>query len=177
MVTDRPSAEAFLSHVNYYRLSGYCLAFEQSRHRFVPGTTLDQVRGAYEFDRPLRDLITEALGLFEVDARTAIAYQLGRRYRAFGHTDPAHFYAAFGHGEWLDKLHAETLRSREQFVQHFRSRYVEFPDLPVWMATEVMSFGSLSFLFKGMLRVDQRGVAQRYGIQPSFLASWLHHLV
>jgi len=171
VVTNRSAAEAFLSHVNYYRLSGYCLAFEQARHVFVPGTTFEQVQGAYDFDRVLRDLVTEALEIVEVDARTAISYHFGRHYGAFGHIDPANFYWAFRHRDWLDKLHSEALRSNEQFVQHFRTAYLEFPDLPVWMVTEVMSFGALSILFKGMLRQDQRAIAQRYGIQPSFLTS------
>ena len=46
VVRDRSSAEEFLSHVNYYRLSGYGLAFEQSRHVFVPGTTFEQLQAA-----------------------------------------------------------------------------------------------------------------------------------
>ncbi len=177
VVTNRPAAEAFLSHVNYYRLSGYCLAFEQARHVFAPGTTFEQVRSAYDFDRMLRDLVTEALEIVEVDLRTAIAYHFGMHFQAFGHTKAVNFYAAFRHQDWLDKLHLEAQRSNEQFVQHYRSTYLGFPDLPVWMVTEVMSFGALSLMYKGMHRQDQRAIAQRYGVQPSFLASWLHHLV
>ena len=63
VVTDRPKAEAFLAHVNYYRLSGYCLAFESpgQRHTFSPGTTFEQLQAAYDFDFTLRDLVGEAL--------------------------------------------------------------------------------------------------------------------
>jgi abortive infection bacteriophage resistance protein len=45
------------------------------------------------------------------------------------------------------------------------------------MATEIMSFGSLSMMFSGMLKSDQKRVAYRYGLQPSTLRSWMHHLV
>lgn len=45
------------------------------------------------------------------------------------------------------------------------------------MLTEIMSFGSLSMMFKGMHRGDQRRVAARYGIQGHYLVSWVHHLV
>jgi len=99
-VHDPQAAEQFLSHLNYYRLSGYCLAFENERHNFNGGTTFDDVVAAYHFDLTLRDLLTE-----------------------------------------------------------------------------VMSFGTLSQMYKGMLRQDQRVVAQRYGIQASFLKSWMHHCV
>ncbi|MFZ4430076.1 MAG: Abi family protein [Phycisphaerales bacterium] len=177
IIADRSSAEAFLSHVNYYRFSGYVLAFERSRHAFVPGTTFEQVRDAYEFDRVLRDLVTESLELVEVDARTAIGYHFGRSYGAFGHTEPANFFATFRHRDWIDKLNAEATRSNEQFVRHYRRTYSGFPDLPAWIATEVMSFGAISIMFRGMRRDDQREIARRYRIQPGFLASWLHHLV
>jgi len=45
------------------------------------------------------------------------------------------------------------------------------------MAMEVMSFGALSKMFKGMHRTDQRVVAQRYHIQPIGLVTIFHHLV
>lgn len=187
VVEDRAAAEAFLSHVNYYRLSGYCLAFEQSRHVFLPGTTFEQLRGSYEFDRILRDLATEALEIIEVDLRTAISYHFGQQYGPFGHADPTNFFSPptsrhkkrphdFTHSSWIDNIRREASRSQELFVTHFKARYLGFPDLPVWMVTEVMSFGSLSRMFQGMIRRDQRMIAQRYGAQPTFLASWFHHL-
>jgi len=187
-IADRAEAEAFLSHVNYYRLSGYMLAFEQSRHVLIPGTTFEEVRAAYEFDRVLRDLVTEALEVVEVDVRTAIAYHFGQHSGAFGHTDASHFFRrppsrhvvkphGFDHTAWLENIRQEAKRSRERFVEHFKQTYSGFPDLPVWIVTEVMSFGSLSRMYQGMRLADQRIVAQRYGVQPRFLASWLHHLV
>jgi abortive infection bacteriophage resistance protein len=176
-VPDPQAAEQFLSHLNYYRFSGYCLAFEHGRHNFNVGTTFDDVVAAYHFDLTLRDLLTEALEVVEVDLRAAMAYEFGQRYGAFGHTTPGNFYGQFKHTDWLDGLREEAERSRELFVQHFQQTYVEFPDLPVWIVTEVMSFGTLSQMYKGMLRQDQRVVAQRYGIQASFLKSWMHHCV
>lgn len=177
LVLDPQAAEQFLSHLNYYRFSGYCLAFETKRHCFATGTTFDAIVAAYHFDLALRDLLTEALEVVEVDVRAAIAYEFGNKYGAFGHTDPANFFQYFSHADWLKGLRNEAGRSSELFIQHFQQSYIEFPDLPVWMVTEVMSFGTLSHMFKGMLRADQRAVARRYGIQASFLQSWLHHSV
>jgi abortive infection bacteriophage resistance protein len=176
-VRDPAAAAEFLSHVNYYRFSGYCLAFETTRHSFLPGVTFEQVRESYDFDRVLRDLVTEALELIEVSLRAAIAHHFGQRHGAFGHTRPTAFFGAFGHGDWLTKLREEAGRSREPFVTHFSTNYTEFPDLAVWMATEVMSFGALSLMFKGMLRDDQRAIAVRYRLQPIHLRSWMHHFV
>ena len=60
-IADTMAAEQFLSHLNYYRFSGYCLAFESQRHRFKGGSTFEDVVAAYQFDLTLRDFLTEAL--------------------------------------------------------------------------------------------------------------------
>ena len=177
VVAEDGAACDFLRHLNYYRFSGYGLAFEQQRHVFRPGTTFESIRDAYYFDRALRDLVTESLEVIELDLRAAIAYSFGENHQPFGHADAGNFFHRFPHAEWMDKLHDETERSDELFVKHFKRTYREFPDLPIWAATEIMSFGALSRMYSGMLRTDQKAVAARYRLQPDTLRSWMHHLV
>jgi abortive infection bacteriophage resistance protein len=177
VVQDASKAATFLSHLNYYRFSGYCLAFESARHVFIPGTTFDDIVAAYEFDLALRDLITEALEVVEVDVRAAIAYSFGEKHGAFGHISATNFHRSFNHSDWLKRLRKEASRSSEMFITHFKQTYQEFPDLPVWVVTETMAFGSLSIMFKNMNRPDQMPVVSRYGLQPAVFASWMHHAV
>lgn len=191
VVADAAAAERFFAHVNYYRISGYCLAFERpgQRHTFELGTTFEQIRSAYEFDFSLRDLVSEALEVIEIDLRTTVAHHFGQKYGAFGHTDPANFYRPlpsrggrpqrrFDHAEWLTMLRGEVKRSKELFVEHFRRTYTEAAnnDLPIWALAEVMSFGGVSKMIEGMVTADHRLVAGRYGLQPDILVSWTHHL-
>ena len=176
VIANVPDATDFLRRVGYYRFSGYCLAFEKSRHAFWPSVTFEQVRATYEFDLALRDVVTEALEVVEVDFRTTVAYHLGGKYGAFGHTAPANFFSQFNHAVWITKLHDETCRSSELFVTHFKATYAEFPDLPIWVVTELMSFGSLSQMFSGLLKIDKKAIALPYGLQPDVLGSWLHHM-
>jgi abortive infection bacteriophage resistance protein len=177
VIADTATATQFLEHINYYRFSGYGLAFEQSRHVFLPGTTFEAVRQAYEFDRALRDLVTEALEIIELDLRTTIAYWYGKTYQTFGHRLARNFHDRSAHRQWIKKLRDETRRSREAFVNHHRVKYAEFPDLPIWVATEIMSFGSLSRMYANLIKTDQKPIAARYHLQPLTLASWIHHLV
>jgi abortive infection bacteriophage resistance protein len=177
VVRDTAAAIEFLTHINYYRFSGFCVAFESSRHVFAPGSMFEDVRAAYDFDQRLRDLLNEALEVVEIDLRTAIAAPFGQHYGPFGHTDSRNFHGSFLHKNWLHRLRQNTKESNELFVKHFRLTYSQFPDLPIWMLTEILSFGSLSKMFKGMLRPDQRRVAGRYGMQAHYLISWVHHLV
>lgn len=176
-ILDRPAAENFLKHLNYYRFSGYGLAFEHSRHEYCSGTIFEDIRAAYNFDRDLRDLITESLEIIELDLRAIIAHSFGEEYGPFGHTNHGNFFHRFNHGEWLEKLNEETDRSSDLFIKHYRNSYSEFPNLPIWVATEVMSFGALSFMYNGMKINDQKIISKRYGLQPKTLQSWIHHLV
>jgi len=177
VVSDLSAAEAFLAHVNYYRFSGYCLAFENTRHAFNDGCTFENVRAAYDFDLKLRDIVTDALEILEVDVRATLAYEFGRLDGAFGHVDANRFLARFRHAEWLDSIRSEATRSKELFVEHFAARYADFPDLPIWIATETMSFGAVSKMFSWMNDRARKAVAIRYGMQPDVLGSVLHHLV
>ena len=115
IIADMATAADFLSHLNYYRFTGYGLVFEQPRHTYLAGTTFEQIRQAYEFDRALRDLFTESIELIELDLRTALAHTFGETYGPFGHVDPLNFYNQTDHPEWLGKLRAEAKRSRELF--------------------------------------------------------------
>jgi abortive infection bacteriophage resistance protein len=184
VVSDRVAAEQYLTHLNYYRLSGYCLAFESSRHVFIPGTTFEQVYRSYEFDLTLRDLLTEALEVIEVDFRANIAYKFGQQHGAFCHVTAGNYHHKFyqpdrvgviAHSELMEKLRKEAERSSELFVIHFRNKHKEFPDLPIWMATEIASFGCISRMFSGMRDTTRGNIANRYALQIATLEKLIHH--
>ncbi len=192
LIIDDPAAVAsFLSHVNYYRLSGYCIAFQHNgmRHTFVPGTTFEQVHAAYEFDFHLRDLLNEALEIIEVDVRTVTAHFFGKKYGPFGHINPDNFHEPeimrgrvsqshkFRHDNWYTSLARETTRAEnETFVSHHKKTYSEYNSLPIWVVTEIMSLGSLSTMVSGMAKEDRKKIAERYGLQPDVFDSCLHCL-
>ncbi len=72
--------ENILAHVNYYRLSAYCLPFKQRdergniTERFQENTALSDILRFYEFDRKLRFLLMDALERIEISLRTNITH-------------------------------------------------------------------------------------------------------
>ena len=67
------------------------------------------------------------------------------------------------------------------FVVHFRETYG--PHLPIWVATEVMSFGVLSGLYDLMTQADQEILAARFHISTAdgkgdrgASSNWLNNL-
>ena len=77
---------------------------------------------------------------------------------------------------FLDELRIETQRSRERFVEHFKAKYDEFPDLPIWAAVETMTFGSMFTLFAMSEKKVRKNAARKYGVAGPVLYSWLKTL-
>lgn len=181
-IADLPAAEQRLANISYYRLSAYWYPFRQRdvagkvTSQFMAATSFDTVIELYEFDRKLRLLVMDALERIEVAVRTCVTHQLGMAYGAFGHENPANFHPQFDHGAWLQKLRNETAQSSDAFVAHFQTHYSGYPALPIWMSTELISMGSLSRLYKGMLTPDKQAVADAFNLHPKRLQDWLHVL-
>lgn len=176
IIEDRAAAAEILSRISYYRLSAYWHPYKRADDSLKPDASFAAVVQLYEFDRHLRLQVMDAIERVEVALRTAITYHLSQAFGPFAHCDPAHFRHTFKQSEWLAKVRQEAENSREIFVAHFRDRYDEFPDLPLWMATEILPFGALSRLYEGMLPDQQRPVAAEYGVHHAVLRSWLRTL-
>lgn len=181
LVPDAAEAQRVLASISYYRLSAYWYPFRKRvdgvlQDDLEDRTTFAEVIQLYDFDRRLRLLVMDAMERVEVHIRTALTYRLGVQYGAFGHARADNFHPQFAHAQWLAKLHDETSRSNDAFVAHFRTHYAGFPSLPIWMCTELLSFGALSKLYRGMRSEDKRAVSSAFGLHPRRLQDWLHVL-
>lgn len=174
-VRDPERALRWLQSVNYYRLSAYFLPFKDGE-RFHPESDFNDIAGLYIFDRKLRLLVLDAIERIEVAIRTSVTYEIGHNYGAIGHTDPSNFAPKFDHPRFMSELLHEEERAKETFASHFRRQYAEEPHLPVWMATELLSFGTISKLYQSLDPKLQQRIAAPYKIDAKFLASWLHAL-
>jgi abortive infection bacteriophage resistance protein len=89
LIANDEDAERFLRAVGYFRFRGYALPFMQQapvgflygNRQFKPGTTFDDIRQIYEFDRALRSLVMEQIDRIEVAVRTAILQELNTPLR------------------------------------------------------------------------------------------------
>lgn len=208
-ITDSESAVKLLRNVGYYRLSGYSYILRQRDlsqgalpnariSKFVTGTCIEQVNDIYEFDRGLRKLVFDAIERVEVAMRFSIGHILGQSH-AFAHRDPLALHSKFTRLEgaeenlrysgWLDSKHASWLRdldreenrSQEAFVLHFDKKYGK--PLPVWVATEIISFGTLGRLYGGLNQADRTRIAADLLVlnaipngDSATLSNWLNHL-
>ena len=205
---DDAYAAEVLQRYGYYRLSGYWHLYrdrpappaprfdDEGREirldTFVPGTSLTHVVSLYEFDHELRMRLSDILSTIETTFRFFIGHRLGR-VDAFAHRHPWALGATrqedpsappeptTAYREWLEEYDRHEQRARGDFVVHFRQQYG--PHLPIWVATEVMSFGVLSSLYDLMLQSDQEILAARFQVRTAdghgdrgALGNWLNNL-
>jgi abortive infection bacteriophage resistance protein len=128
----------------------------------------------YTFDCRLRLLLLQATERVEIAFRTAVTYQIAINYGPFGHVNSANFAPDFKHTRFMQELADEEARSREEFVAAYRLKYHREPDLPVWKATELISFGTVSLLYKHMRPDLQRAIAATFGVSGDVLKNWMH---
>ncbi len=178
---DPETMEQRLSTINYYRLSGYWFHRLDGNNRFRPDTHFNDVWLRYVFDRKLRLLLMDAVERIEVTVRTLLSYHFAHAHGPFAYaldhgTLPG--LPAFRRQELLSRIANEVDRSkREQFVKHFRQKYGgDHKDLPIWMATEVMSFGSVISVLQACSNVVKKKVARSFDVSAPVMVSWLWSL-
>ena len=76
---------------------------------------------------------------------------------------------------WLAKLSRETNRAgNEAFVKHFKATYCDMHDsLPLWMACELMSCGSVLEFITAAGPTIQKQVAADFGYPDALFLSWI----
>jgi len=191
IVDDKKQAQKILSTINYYRLSAYWHPFRRKNGegeitgQFRDNVNFNDIVFLYEFDRDLRLLLIDALERIEVAVRACISDVLSHQYEPFACWDSSNFCQNFSHhgkplthNEWLREVEGEVKRSSsyEQFIRHYKNKYDGFPKIPIWMLTEVITFGSLSKLFRGMKNRDKKLVAKEFQIYWKLMGSWIHSL-
>ncbi len=176
-VADRARLIEALSRVSYYRLTAYWHPFKREDDTFAPGTSLEIIWRRYTFDRQLRLLVMDAVERVEIAVlRTLMVEQHALKYGPFGYRDEKNFrpeFAGNDHRRMVEDIDHETSRSREAFVAHFRTKYSSEAGLPLWMAAEIASYGSLFTFFRFLNLPEQKQLASQLGLSANVLQSWL----
>lgn len=196
-ILDHDKAKNYLSRIGYYRLSGYWYPFRKfqidqkgRQDTFKDGTTFKHIIELYIFDKKLRLLALDAIERIEMAIRTDIAYVLGERSPK-AHELPEHLHGNFTkrpsyntrgrystkseHRKWLDRYDNLVSRSiKQDFVKHNLETYNY---LPVWVAVEILDFGSMSRLYSGLKHVDATKIADKYDCaSKKEFETWLRSL-
>lgn len=180
IIDDRRLAERALLNLNYYRFSGYAREFQDDpragRNQFVPGTTFSQVLELIDLDAELRLLMLEALTLIEVRARSALAYESGQLMgdKAFYLEASSYLDITPEIDRHLGKISTDLKRPKQPTVERYRNGE-DLSQVPVWVAIEAMSFGTVAKMSWYLNNEDvSKRTASSLGLANSGFSSTLH---
>jgi len=166
VIPDEVLARHYLKYVSYYRLSAYWLPFKQkqissNQQDFKQGTTFRDVVSLYVFDRELRLLVADAIERIEIAIRGIWAYHMAMVYGSHGYLsfniykNRKHFDAS------LILLKKELENSTETFIRHYLKKYKTPSESPIWVVSEILSFGQLSKWISNLRRPRDRWLIAR----------------
>lgn len=182
IIRDEQKAKHYLTHVSYYRLRAYWLPFELPAfngddHTFVAGASFDDALSLYIFDRQLRLHLMDAIERIEVAIRGTWAHHLAMKYGSHGYLDTSLYARNDYYTKSHTKLMEEIAKSKDTFIAHYKTKYTDPAQPPIWMIAEILSLGQLSKWYSNLKhRADRQAVAKVYGLDEKVMVSCVHHL-
>lgn len=181
IIHDEHQAELFLSKVNYYRFTGYALAYRVETHNsnYLSNTDFDTIRQIYEFDTVLRNLLRKYIETSEVYFRTKISYVFSLRKCALPphdqHYYPQNYYRTDKFIELIKRISAEEDYFQDSaIIKHHKEIYEN--KMPLWVLVEIMTISTLSKLYSCMYYSKQEAIAQSVKTSARILKNNLHAL-
>ena len=179
---DKKLAGQYLQNISYYRLRAFTYPFqdndENADHEFLrDDIDFMDIIDLYVFDKRLRSLVFSELEKIEVAVRTklSLTYSLSTN-SAMWYENEALYNPKAPVQDVLEDIADDVKRSNEDFIKHYNLKYDEPEMPPSWMTLEVVSFGTLSRLYKSLVSDEKkRKIALQFGIgNEDVFANWLH---
>ena len=176
IIEDEEYAKNLLNKVSYYRfIKGYSKRLKENG-KYRNGIAFSEIERLYNFNTELRYLIFREIEKVEIGLRCALTNFISMRYGNFGYLKKENFREEKYFNEFQREIENEIERNQNNpFVKNFKENY-EGRLLPFYAVAELMSFGCTSKLYKNMLEVDQKEIADFYNINYLYLQSWFEHL-
>lgn len=178
IIEDDKVATNILSHVNYYRLSGYLFGFRKPQsENYINGVSIENILRLYRFDSKLTRILMYALENVEESLKTHFSYELSSNYP----TEPLIYldtklYRNVTEFQTFKGLFEKAKKDNKDlpFIKHHFENYSG--DLPIWVAVEIMTMGNIHKLYNNLIGKHQKAIAKIYNTGSMQLKSWIENL-
>lgn len=189
-IDNRERASSYIHNIGYFRLSAYfypLLQEPKAEHKFKTGSRFKQAMDMYRFDRKLRVLCFNEIEKIEVAIRSIIVNTASEFYNdPFWITNPDNFKIINSYDKntrkkiaincydgFIGNIDKDIARSKDDFIKHFQDTYSDkYP--PSWMVAEILTFGNLSRIYKGIKQASlKKKIARKIGLQTDVFESWM----
>lgn len=175
-------AKRALLDTGYYRLSGYFRQFQvdpvNRQNDFEPNTSMDLVLDIVDLDR--RTSITLLDGLLELEkvVRARFVNQVTNLLGEEVHYLDPDFYMTVmrTRGDFVEKLYHSLVNAKSRAILRYQ-RGSDLSNLPIWVAVQHLSFGTLSLILEYMGNEKVRhGLAESFSFRRETFTSTIHSL-
>lgn len=177
LLIDQPEkVKIYLSHIGYYRLSGYMHPFlkRDGTAEFKEGIHFSEVLDHYLFDRRLRQTLLDMCERIEISVKTNLCNIMALKHGSHWYLDGTHFRKYEHHQQFLKDVEEYCIECHDPFIKHYLRKYSEPSLPPIWMVVQILTFGQISKLYDNLKASQERSaIAYCYAITPGLFESWL----
>ena len=152
-IRDKDEAKEALKKIGYFQLmGGYKSLFRSpGTKKYKEGTSFEEIVSLYEFDVELRELFFRYLLQIERNLRSLMSYYFTETYGAAQkeYLNPQNYDLAKKNQYTVERLIATLERAANTqdyaYINYYREQY---GDIPLWVLSNVLTFGNLSKMFR-----------------------------
>ena len=152
-IRDKDEAKEALKKIGYFQLmGGYKSLFRiPGTKKYKEGTSFEEIVSLYEFDVELRELFFRYLLQIERNLRSLMSYYFTETYGAAQkeYLNPQNYDLAKKNRYTVERLIATLERAANTqdyaYINYYREQY---GDIPLWVLSNVLTFGNLSKMFR-----------------------------
>lgn len=135
----------------------------------------EDIVSLYQFDSEFRHLMFIMIEHIEVYLRAIITNYFSLKYGNFAYKDISNFAKQNEQEKLLKELKKEANRNRRSpFIKNFKDNY-ERGEIPLYAIIEIISFGTLSKMYKNMKNDDKREIAKIFNADYHYFESWIEN--
>ncbi len=160
-IGDFDRAISIMEELSPFHLEQYGLQYYMANEgKYKEGTTLELLYENYKADRAVKNFLFDYLAELEVKLRNVLSAVIQDQMGNFGYLDHRNFKNHEYHENFLNEVNSEMDRANEPFVKKELKKYDD--NLPIYMVTEIITFGGLSRLYDNLKDKDMARVSAYY---------------
>jgi len=178
IINDKDYAHSILSDISYFRLiKAYSMGLKTKNGNYHENVRFEDIVELYLFNSNFRQALFPFIEKLEINLRCKLAGYLCNKYGVLCYEDKNNFSFSIERFQtFCDDIQKEINRNaRAPFIKNFRSNYAD-GKIPLYALVEILSFGTLSKLYKAMKKEDKKAIASQYGTSYTYLESWIESL-
>ena len=178
IIDDKDYAHSILSDISYFRLiKAYSMGLKTKNGDYHKNVRFEDIVQLYLFNSNFRQALFPLIEKFEINLRCKLTAYLCDKYGVLGYENKDNFsFSDERFQAFCDDVQKEINRNaRTPFIKNFRSNHTD-GKIPLYALVEILSFGTLSKLYKAMKKEDKKAIASQYGISYTYLESWIESL-